>query len=60
MPTIREEFAMKSLISKTAKVVAFVASMTITSLMLYVHMVDREHLGARPAVASTAADRPIA
>ena len=45
---------MKSLISKTARVVAFVASMTITSLMLYVHVVDREHLGAPAAVPATA------
>lgn len=48
---------MKSLISKTAHAAAFIAAMSITTLLLYVHAVDREYLGAPAAVASNATAR---
>ena len=48
---------MKSLISKTAHVAAFIAAMSITILLLYVHAVDREYLGAPAAVTSNATAR---
>lgn len=43
---------MKSLISKTARLLALLAAVSITTLLLYVHAVDRESLGA-PAAEAT-------
>ncbi len=37
---------MKILISKTARAVAFLAAVSVTTVLVYVHGVDRQYLGA--------------
>jgi hypothetical protein len=46
---------MKSPISKTARVVAFVAAVSMTTLLFYVHAVDRDALGTASAASAVSA-----
>jgi hypothetical protein len=50
---------MKSPISAAVRVIAFLAAVGITTLLIYVHTVDREYLGA-PAAEMSKGGTPLA